>query len=407
MINGNIAEAISVMRPIGYPAFLALAGVNFTYVLYLQAIVFSIIPVCTFFLVSVPTENNRLGFGAGLVSVFSPTGIAIGSMVSSDGLFAVLFAVLFAALVYGTLRDSLRWLLFSAIVSGLAILVRPILMFWPVVSVAVFALIAGFQDGLRNGLRLWRQTYKGRLTQLIVLFVVPVFFMIAWAETNYVTNGILTVSISGGVTLREYLAIEVEEWGKAGHWPAGAAIQQNQKIVRDRVDPLPFQEQVKTFVPESVAIFKKYPAETVISFLKNACGNAVGGWTYFAIQLPFSQDSLGSIFSAISGLEAFLRWIGLFVILTAPFIGLIAVRRNPSSYECRLVSILCAMTGTFVCYLTLLGLTFWTGPRIIYPVEILEISAAAMLVAVLERAMGPSRGWRRFGLPLKRTADSD
>ena len=104
-------------------------------------------------------------------------------------------------------------------------------------------------------------------------------------------------------------------------------------------------------------------------------------------------------------MESGLRWIGLFMMLSAPFIGLITVRGNPSPNECRLVSILFAMTLTFTCYLILLGLTFWTGPRIVYPVEILEISTAAMLVAVLERAIGPLRGRRRFGFKVQKTAD--
>ena len=65
---------------------------------------------------------------------------------------------------------------------------------------------------------------------------------------------------------------------------------------------------------------------------------------------------------------------------------------NPSPYERRLVSILFAMTLTFLYFLTLSGTTFWTGPRIVYPAEILEISTAAMLVALLVRAIGHMRG---------------
>jgi hypothetical protein len=405
LTTGDFARAISLVRPIGYPAFLALFGVNFTYVLCAQALVLSIIPVCTFFLVSVPTENDLLGFGAGLVSVLSPTGIAVGSLVASDALFASLFAVLFTALVYGTLRNSLRWILFSAIVSGLAILVRPILSFWPVVSLMVSALIAVFQDGLRNGLRTWFQRCKERLTQILALFFIPVVFMISFAEANYVENGIFTVSLIGQMTLREYLAVETEEWGKAGHWPTLAAIQQNRKILRERLAAMPIQEQVSTYVPESIAIFEKYPAEAIISFLKNAIGNAVGGWTLFAEQLPFSRQKLGSVLSVISGLESCLRWIGLLLILSAPLIGLVAVRVNPSPYERRLVSIIFAMTLTFIFYFMLLGLTFWTGPRIIYPVEIMEISTAALLVAVLKRAFGALPGRRWVGFKVQRTAD--
>jgi hypothetical protein len=50
------------------------------------------------------------------------------------------------------------------------------------------------------------------------------------------------------------------------------------------------------------------------------------------------------------------------------------------------------MTLTFLYFLTLSGTTFWTGPRIVYPTEILQISTAAMLVALLVRAIGHMRG---------------
>jgi hypothetical protein len=61
----------------------------------------------------------------------------------------------------------------------------------------VSALIAGFQDGSRNGLGRWLQIDKSRRTQMLVLFFVPAVFMISWAAVNYAENGIFTVSIIG------------------------------------------------------------------------------------------------------------------------------------------------------------------------------------------------------------------
>jgi hypothetical protein len=135
LMKGHIAQAVSLIRPIGYPAFLALLRANPTATLHAQALLLSLVPACTFSLVSVLTEKNLLAFVAGLASSISPSGIAIGSLIMSDALFASLFAVLFTAMVYGTLRNSVPWILFSALVSGLAILVKPILLFWPVVAV--------------------------------------------------------------------------------------------------------------------------------------------------------------------------------------------------------------------------------------------------------------------------------
>ena len=220
-------------------------------------------------------------------------------------------------------------------------------------------------------------------------FVVPAVFIISWAELNYAENGIFTVSIIGNLTLREYLATKAEEWGIIGHRPSSAAVKQNQNILRKRLETLTVQEEAQAFLPESVAIFKKYPTQTVKAFVDDALENSLGGWDYFSRQLPFSQDQLGRFFSKISNLESGLRKIALLMMLVAPFIGLIAARVNPSPYERKLVSMLFAMPVTFLLFLTLSGTTFWTGPRIVYPAEILEISTAAILVAVLVRAIGP------------------
>jgi hypothetical protein len=390
LMKGHIAQAVSLTRPIGYPAFLALVRANPTTILRVQASLLSLIPVCTFLLVTVLTDNNLLAFAAGLLSSISPSGIAIGSLVMSDALFAVLFAVLFTAMVYGTLRNSPAWILFSAVVSGLTILVKPILLFWPVVAVMVSALIAAFQDGSRNSLRRWLPIDKSRRTQMLALFFVPTVFMTLWAAVNYTENGIFTVSIIGDLTLREYLAARTEEWGMAGHLPSDVAVHQNQNILRKRLETLPVQERVHAYLSESMAIFKKYPTQTIKTFVEDARENALDGWDYFPRQLPSSEKKLGRVFERISGLECRLREVALLMIFFAPFIGLFTVSVNPSPYERRLVSILFAMMLTFLCFLTMSGTTFWTGPRILYPAEILEISALAMLVNTSYRSWNAS-----------------
>jgi hypothetical protein len=397
LMKGRIAQAVSLIRPIGYPAFLALLRANPIATLHAQALLLSLIPVCTFLLVSVLTAKNLLAFAAGLASSMSPSGIAIGSLIMSDALFASLFAVLFTAMVYGTLRNSVPWILFSALVSGLAILVKPILLFWPIVAVMVSALIAGFQDGSQNGLGRWLQIDKSRRTQMFVLFFVPALFIISWAAVNYAENGIFTVSIIGNLTVREYLATKAEEWGMAGHRPSNAAVTQNQNVLRKRLATLTVQEEAHAVLPESIAIFEEYPTQTIKAFVDDALENSLSGWDYFSRQLPFSQQQLGGVFSKIRNLESRFRQTALLMMLFAPFIGLAALRVNPSPYERRLVSTLFAMTLTFLSFLALSGTTFWTGPRIVYPAEILEISTAAILVAMLVRTIGHLRGQRRPG----------
>ena len=214
-------------------------------------------------------------------------------------------------------------------------------------------------------MRRWLPIDKGsRRTQTLVLFFVPTVFMISWAAVNYAENRIFTVSIAGNITLREYLATRAEEWGMAGHLPSNAAVHQNQNNLRERLQKLPDQERAQAYLFESMAIFKKYPVQ-IKTLLEDAKENAVGGWEYFPRQLPFSQQRLGTVLAGISNLEYWLRNVALLIIFFAPFIGLVATRVNPSPYVRQIVSMLFAMTLTFLYFLTLSGTTFWTGPRIL------------------------------------------
>ena len=85
LINGRVSQAVSLSRPIGYPALLALVGASPTATLHVQALLLSLIPVCTFLLITVFTDNDLLGFAGGVVSSISPSGVAIGSLIMSDG----------------------------------------------------------------------------------------------------------------------------------------------------------------------------------------------------------------------------------------------------------------------------------------------------------------------------------
>jgi hypothetical protein len=125
-------------------------------------------------------------------------------------------------------------------------------------------------------------------------------------------------------------------------------------------------------LPESIAIFEKYPTQAIKAFVDNALENAIGGWDYFSRQLPFSKEQLITLWK-ISKWESRLRRIALLMILFADSLRPIywhdALMVNPSPYERRLVSVFFAMTLTFLYFLALSGTTFWTGPRIIYRVK--------------------------------------
>jgi hypothetical protein len=381
--EGQLTQSISLIRPIGYPAFLALLGTRPATILEAQAVLLSIVPVCTFVLVRLLSQNIWISIFAGLVSCISPTGIALGSLVMSDGPFAALFAILFVALIYGVLVDSWRWIAVSAFVSGLAALVRPILLLWPFISVVLYVLIAG----PRWNFQLRRVETSDRLN-ILTLFAVPVAFMVCWASLNYLHSGIFSVSETGGMTLREYLSTKTEEWGKAGGRPSDLAIKKNMTDVRNRLEALPNEERVRAYSVESWTILRKYPIAAAEVFVDDFLKNSTAGWDYFPRQLPFSQDKFGSLLSRVSKLESWCRRAALIVVTFGAVILLIASRDRPWLTDTKFVGTFVSMVLTIYYFVLFSGTTFWTGPRIVYPTEMIQIAAVMLLANLIIRAYG-------------------
>ena len=346
------------------------------------------------FLVSLVTQNSLLSFAAGLISCISPTGIALGAMVLADAFFSTLFAISFVALVYGALCDSRRWTALSAVLSGIAALVKPILMFWPFVSVVIYCLlIAGSQDLGDKGedsLQSWLQTLTGLWKRWLLLALIPLLFITSWAGLNYWRHGVFTVSSIVEMTGRYYLAAKVEAWEFAGKVPSDEAVRERRRVLEKRFEAIPTQEgKVRAYQSDSMAVFRRYPLRTAEALVDNALTNATGGWDYFPAQLPYSQKRLGYILSNIKMWEHRIRKVVLFPVMLAPIIAFIVAKIRPSQQNRRLAMILFAMTLTFLYFFICSGITFWTGPRILFPTEILIISTVATCLTLLAKTTVP------------------
>ena len=378
LLEGNFVGAVSLARPIGYPVLLAIAGLDATVIIIIQALLLSVIPICTFLIVLLCTGNSPAGFAAGLISCISPTGVALGALIMSDALFSVLFSMLFIALAYGANRGSLQLIFFSAFLSGIAILVKPVLIFWPGVSIVIYYLFIRGERGLGTavgGLYKYKKYWK----EPLILFLVPLSICITWAGVNYSYNGFFTVSTIGSDTIRIYLATKVEAWENTGKRPSGKFIGAKQKILRDRLAKLPNGERQQIVYEETLAIIKKYPARTIKVLLENAIGNYLRGWNLFRYQLSLSQEKLGRFFRFVYRVESMIKKVVLLPFLFAPLIAFAVSKVRHIQNTQQLVKFLYAMFLSFFYFFVLSGITFWTGPRILYPTETLIISVLAII----------------------------
>ena len=376
---GDLLHAGSLKRPPGYPLFLWLCGRSPNMILIVQALLGSLIPVSTLLLSHHLLRNLPLSIVAGLVSAVSPTGIGVTGLILADLLLAVLFVGGLWVLSQGATRQGIGWALVPALLFGIAGLVKPVLLFWPVLSAMVWWL--------------FRRAERRRVswTPFLVLVLVQASFFVAWASCNQVRDNVFTVSEVGLHTARCYWATRVEEWARAGHKPSGETIKRNRAAVIRRLDESPPPERIRAYKEESIRIFKTYPTLTITVFLHNIGELSVQGWNQFGSQVPL-DSTLRSRLKRLSRVESVARKYGRWLIV--PGFGLMfvvaLVWRTPENR--RICLGICGFLVAYL-YVTLCaGITIWTGTRIVYAIEAVAIVIVAAEVDLLIRA---GSSWRR------------
>lgn len=374
LMGGSFLHAGSLMRPPGYPAFLAACGLDPSCTLIAQALLGSLIPVCTLLLTFYLLRNLPLSIFAGLVSTFSPTGIGITGLIMSDLLFAVMFAMGFLLLIYGSTQDHNRWILLSAFIFGLGALIKPILFAWPLVSVVIWALVRRSEN---KSLTWWPP---------IILLFVQGFFVVGWSSCNYMRDGVFTLSESGPCTMRYHWAVRVEESARAGHDPTVEAITKNRDTVYKRLHDshVTPSRRVKACWDESFRIFRSYPTYALLTYFRDINENTEEGWDHFPLQLSLSS-SLIEFGTMVSRVESFVRtytrWPVTLGFVLAFF--LVYFRQRPERR--RIGFCILALSTACLYFSAFSGVVFWTGPRILYPVEMLAITILAAEIYILAK----------------------
>ncbi len=372
--SGELLHVGTISRPPGYPAFLWVCGRSPSHILIVQAILCALIPVCAFLFSYHLLGNFPISTAAGLVSAVSPTGIGVSGLVLADSLLAVLFAVGLLVLLYGAKRRNIIWVLASAVLFGAGGIVKPLLLFWPVLSAVVWWLF-------RRG-----EMQRVEWTRIGALFLVQGLFLTGLATCNYVRDTVFTVSEIGPRTVREYWAVRVEEWARAGHKPGIESIKRNQDATRKRLDEKPPVERIRVYKEESRRIFRSHPVLAAIVFLRNIHELSIQGWDRFYRQAPLDPFYLGWL-RKMSGMEAIARRFSRWLTIPALLIALMVSRFRRVPENRRICLMICGLWVAYM-YVTLCsGVTFWTGTRIVYPIEVVTITIVAAEVDLLYRAV--------------------
>ena len=170
--------------------------------------------------------GERLSFIWSLVLAAEPTLIVSSNQIMTDSLFIFLFclSLIFLALALRT-GKWFWWLIGVGIIQDVAILVRPILVYWPVLQGCILFVIL-FQQGWVRGRRKRWHNFSGVVLLLLVSYVGP----LAWSGENLRYHGYRTVSWIGMENLLHYKVAQVLK--VAGAIPEGAG----RELLNARVD---------------------------------------------------------------------------------------------------------------------------------------------------------------------------
>jgi 4-amino-4-deoxy-L-arabinose transferase-like glycosyltransferase len=181
--------ALSLLRPPGYPAFLAavygVAGHSVTTAVVVE-VVLGVATVAGVYLLADRLVGPTAAFGAALALALDPVSVAMTSNLTTETLFAALWVA--AALCW--VRLTPPWLAAAGLLLGVSVLVRPLAEYLPVLLVPLtFALTRRVAATL----------------VLLVAFALPVGL---WTARNHHETGVATVSTIGAHNLLDYRAAD-------------------------------------------------------------------------------------------------------------------------------------------------------------------------------------------------------
>jgi 4-amino-4-deoxy-L-arabinose transferase-like glycosyltransferase len=398
---------IGLVRTPGYPAYCSVffsLGAPLTAILWTQAVLGSVTALMTALLAWWMFRRVWGCMAAGMCAAFSLTGVGLTGVLLTEVLFTTLFLGGFLLLWSAVARAQLLSALLAGVLFGLANLVRPSLIAWPVMVLLLCPLLA---------------RSSGRSTvwsHVLVIAVLQLAFIAVWCCRNYVAEGTFVFSSVGERNLRYISAPLIEEWGKAGTYPAKADVYANYSATKERLDaallkahmsPAQFAQLCRR---ESIDIIRRYPHESALTYVHNLGDALCSGYDMFKRQLAradfgpaqgksTTSSARAGLHTAVitplervgTGLHAlswspWMRATGA-IVVTAGLMEVILMRilrRGGARWDYRLVALL----ATYAYFLALAGTVYRGGSRLMYPVQFVPILLAVGVVTSLIELSG-------------------
>lgn len=174
----------SILRTPVYPLFLAivysLTGGNYIWVGFFQGILSALTSALTY-LIGQRLFGRRTGLIAGMLSAFSLLSIIYSSKILTEILFTILLVSSIWCIIKFWIRRSTRWLLVSAFLLGMAILCRPVALYYTLFLATL--LIFSSQENLLQG------------AKSTVIFVCAVVLLVgSWVAHNWIVFSVPSLS---------------------------------------------------------------------------------------------------------------------------------------------------------------------------------------------------------------------
>jgi hypothetical protein len=366
--NSIYSRYLSLLRTPGYPLYYALFEYSATApvsILWSQVVVGACIPVLAALLTFMIVRKFTASIITGILCSISTSSIFLTGEIMVDLLFAFVFILGFCLLYFGIAHLRKLPVLAAGMIFGLSSLIKPTTIIWPFYSLLIYYFLSKASK------------VKIRYDILILFVSIQILIITGWSLRNYSTERIFTLSTIGIQTLRHYLSVEVNELAKGENSPSTIinSIRDEQKRLRREVQfALAAGTSLKklndTQYNESFNILFSNFYLTYICYKRNITENISGPdlWPFYSDKLP-KQSFMYKLLPLLTSFNYYLLriiYIGILLLVC----GLPWFRKL---YEHELLQhhfyTSLALILTYLYFALISGVTFWTGPRIIYPAE--------------------------------------